>query len=735
MAHVTARLAASMVAASWLLGCGESTAPAAATGSDAALPDATPPAPDGPPSEGTQPRARLETADGDVIELGPRPPCAGRFCPAETEDAPADATTVYVDDAAPPDGDGTAERPLADLDAALGRSPEGPLIVFLAAGRYPCPGPIDRPLALVGAGAANTFLDAPGEICIDAAEGSRLTLAQLSIAGGRNGVRARGLDHLRLHDVRVTAPDAQGVALRAEGVNTVEVVDAVLSGSGAIEAAFIDSGAVVRRSVIGPSEGAGLVAGPGGQGAPRADCVDAASPVCPYAHFVQVEETLVEAVEGRGIESALGILRLSRVQVREVRAAEADAIGILMVQSRFTATDLQVQAVDGRGLVARSSRGEGRTLRVVDARQGGIDVGRLPPMASEAALRLRPFPVSGASGTGPLYPEPQILPPPTWAAVPAAFGNLTDYPEPQIHPGAPWFESDVELPPVLRAEGAPEGHPPEIELHRWARIHLEAPVVEGGAGFGIALGGHATVLERPTIRGLTGPAATALLVSQREAAPLQEVGASVVSLGRIVSPTIEDNRSDGLSVLQAVLLTREGADVVPYPAHRMRIDGGRFSGNEGVGVLLAESAVAARDLSVSAARGVGIWSYGAFATLEDTRIDDTGPATLPGREASPVEAADGLVLQGSPRWARYTGSALDVSRVAITGSARVGVLVVADAFGFGGRVDLSAADVRDNRLFDAAVIGDAVGLERPGDLRFESVTPGSVPPARPAAGE
>ncbi|MCK6571746.1 hypothetical protein L6V77_11710 [Myxococcota bacterium] len=717
---------ARLVLVAWsLTACGESGTSTGSPAIDAGTVDADTPL-DARPTPA--PRDRFQMPDGTEVEVGPATHCPTRFCTARAEERSADATVLFVDADAASGGDGSEERPFRTLADAL--ATEGALEVRLGPGRYACPGRWTRPVTLVGAGAGVTSLETAEASCLDVDGVPFAAAVGLSMSGADTVVRVRDAARFRLRDVELApipeGPGTSAVGLRLEAVGTAEVLGSRLSGHTLAQLVVIDSGVVVRETRLGPGPGAGLLAGP--PAATPASCAQSRSPVCPFAAFVQLEDSEILGTGERGLEAAQSIVRLRRVRVAELESPEDRAIGVHAVQSHVTThTALLVDAIRGRGLAALSSRGHLQAVNVTQASSGGVEIDRLPPVDAPEALRLRPFPVDpDANGTGPLYPEPQIRPPAEWSSFPEAFAGIADYPEPQIHPGAPWFSDATPLPEVLRAETAVP-RPAEIDLHRWARIRLDAPVIADCGRFGLRLAGHASTINAPRITGTRGADSTALLVTQRESAAVEDDGASVVALSEIHDLDVASNEGDGVALLRPLLQTRADGPPRAFPDRRLPLAGGAVAGNTGRGLLAVEGTLNASGLRIADNRGIGLWVVGAFATVAGNDIADTLAGPLTGR-AGAFDAGYGLVLQGSDRWSRDIGNALDVRENSIRGSADGGILFVLDTAGLGGRVDLDQTLIHDNGAFDAARIGEFGELATSGDVEVQSVTPDLVPP-------
>jgi hypothetical protein len=683
-------------------------------------------------------RPTFTTGNGETIAVGPGPGCGTRFCEAEGDERPAGAAIRYIDPAAEPGGDGTSMRPFRTLPEGLSDAGDVALELRLAPGRFACPGRLSRPVSLVGSGVDETVLEGDTNACVESDGPAFVGLAHLTLSAEKTVVRVRDAERFRMRDVRVQgavagAPVAE-VGVRIEAVDTSELIRVQVAGHSVAQVVVIDSGFVARSTQLGPGAGPGLLAGSGSDAdSPSpATCRDSRSPVCPYAAYIQLEDTEIRAVANRGLEASQSIVRLRRSRIADVSGPAEETIGLHLVQCNITIdTGTVVDSVAGRGLVARSSRGHLQDLHVTRALGGGVDIDRLEPIDAPGNPRVRPFATDErAADTGPLYPEPQIRPPAEWSTFPAAFAGISDYPEPQIHPGGHWFASSGALPDALRADAMVE-RPDEIDLHRWSRMRLDAPVISDCGAFGLRLAGHASTVFSPLITGTVGADSTAILVSQREVIPIEDPGSSVVALSELHDLEVHDNAGDAVALLRACLHTRQAGQPAPFPNHRMLVSEGTIAHNLGRGVIAVEGTVDVRRLVITANRGIGLWAVGAFATVQDTTIEDTVAGHQIGR-GTEFDAGYGLVLQGSDRWSNYSGNALDVAGNSIRGSANAGVVLVLDMAGIGGNVLFDEALVTNNGAFNAVHIGALGDLRTGGDLELRSVTAESVrPPAVP----
>ena len=166
---------------------------------------------------------------------------------------------------------------------------------------------------------------------------------------------------------------------------------------------------------------------------------------------------------------------------------------------------------------------------------------------------------------------------------------------------------------------------------------------------------------------------------------------------------------------------------LPYAAGRLALMDGTVSANLGKGLAVIEGAANVAGFEVADNRGIGVWSAGAFADLASNRVVGTAWGTVSGREGE-IETADGVVVQGTERWKIYADDSVEVSSNRINGSDRVGLLVVADLHGFGGRLALGEGAIEGNAL-DAVLLGDLGGLQTEGIALEAKSTDEVAPPS------
>ncbi len=231
-----------------------------------------PGAPPAAPSCAGDDRAPVPDENGGVrcIEVGASPAvAAGAFADADFAGAALAPPVAHVRAAAAPGGDGTAGRPFATLADAL-RS--GAATVLLARGTYALSEPValDRPLALVGAGAGATVLRAPDAGPAFRARGAAVTVARLSVTGSAT-TSAPVVDvadgaTATLRHVRV---DGGAGGARVSGAATQASFERVTVAGARAAGVSVEDGARARLVGVAVRDGAGLgvIAGASGPGA------------------------------------------------------------------------------------------------------------------------------------------------------------------------------------------------------------------------------------------------------------------------------------------------------------------------------------------------------------------------------------------------------------------------------------------------------------------------------------
>jgi len=332
------------------------------------------------------------------------------------------------------------------------------------------------------------------------------------------------------------------------------------------------------------------------------------------------------------------------------------------------------------------ARADVRASAVVANRDGGVRIDRAP----DDAL---PFPVSldRADGNGDHYPSDG------WPALDGLDGWAWA-------PPATWFPAEaLELPGLEPLEG--------IGL-RWARSELASVRLASNGDVGLRASGHAVRLTGVTAEANEGPGVVLL---QTRNASIDEANASALGLSRVVDSVLRENAGAGLVVAQAGLVFREaeGEARRVFTGGRLNLEGLEVRANAGPGIVLDEAVVGLRDSTVVDNEGVGIWSAGAIASIVENEVRGTSAGALPGPDGAPIEAGDGILLQGTGRFAGTIAESVELRRNIVSRSARAGLAVVTDRFFFGGTVDFTDGVVEDN-----AVPGVRVGPLEDADLEL-----------------
>ncbi len=182
------------------------------------------------------------------------------------------------------------------------------------------------------------------------------------------------------------------------------------------------------------------------------------------------------------------------------------------------------------------------------------------------------------------------------------------------------------------------------------------------------------------ISGTSGPDSAGLLVAQHQAIDARSPGGSLVVLSDLGGLDVHDNEGRGVLVSRALLMLGG----VPQDGARLALHDGAVRASGFQGVASVEAAVELRDLRVEASHGAGVWAAGVFTTLVDVEIDGVDPTS--------AGLADGLVVQGSPRWWPSAEDALRIERLAVRDAQGTGVrLSNADAY-YGGQVDIAVLE-------------------------------------------
>lgn len=581
-----------------------------------------------------------------VFEAGDARACVAPAVPAELAGWPR----FWVAAGAGPGGAGTEAAPFATLAEALAAAGDAPAVVVLGPGEYAGELAPTGPFALLGSCAAETRLVGPADgVAVTAFGTGRLQLEGVHIAGGSLGVDAARLDDVVLRGVRLTGQAQAAVRLR-------EVAFAALDGSvirdqGGRGVVALDSAVALRGSLVGPGVEVGVLgafdpARPGG-----GDCAAHPSPVCPLSSAVSLEGTLIQGASFRGVDVEAGLAWLRESLVDGVRAADDEAVGVRLGRSWFALEGgFAVRSSAGLGLALESSRGVAAGIEVADNAGGGVAISRAAEPAAGAAA---------------------------WPALPARFGG----PPAVEFPGWEWLpRPDEALPPALRRDQAP------AMGQTWPRMLLKDMELRDNAVFGLRAADHVVEVEGGAIRGTRGADSAALVLGQIADRPADDATADLVALSSVRGTTIEDNGGLGLVVSRAALLTADG----PWTPARVLVEGVTLQRNARIGAAVLEAVAEVSGATLTGNGGVGLWLAGSHARVRGVDVADTVEAEVPGRDG-PIRAGDGLVVQGTTR---FPGAVVDVADARLTGSARAGLLVVADEpdRAFGGALRIAAAE-------------------------------------------
>jgi len=264
------------------------------------------------------PCVRFDLKDKSTVQAGQ---CAegGQGLPELADGvAPESWQRIYVDQAAAEAaGDGTRAAPFATLAQAVERAGDQPAAIVLAPGEYEGPVEARASLVLTGAGAATTTIQvADGARPVVRAVGvRRLVVDGLHIAGGQRGVSAEQVAQVVIRQSRLTGAAQAGLVVQR--VAAALVVDSVVSEVGGRHIVAMDSALAVRRSVVGPGPGHGLLA----TAAPDGVDVCEAAPKpgwCPFRGYIILEQSLVRGVGEQGVSIDRGVLRMRRSRIEKV---------------------------------------------------------------------------------------------------------------------------------------------------------------------------------------------------------------------------------------------------------------------------------------------------------------------------------------------------------------------------------------------------------------------------------
>ena len=594
---------------------------------------------------------------------------------------------VFVDRGAPAGGDGTERAPFATVVEALAAT-EGAAFVHVV-GHHPEAVDAEAPLALVG-GSVGAVRSGHALVLDGAAAGS---------------VEATG-PSLILHRAEVLG------LTRIVGVATAEVVDSVLD-----EVEVRGAAVAVRASRTAAFDA----------DFDPADDECARSAVCPFSAFVYLEDAEVAGLDLR--YAAYGVNRSVITGGMRSRQGFGRMFG-----------DSVSRDAAGPCVRTESGRGSFEGARVEACGGGGFDVQRL--FVGDGRLRF-PDPAWADNAVGWRFPHPSgwaldprafiELPRGEWRTLPRGEWREGDrlprgewFPPPDFLPRGEWFPNPGALPGALRPDA--ELAAPDLDLHLWARQELRGLDASANRGFGLRLSGHATLVVDARVSGtglrdpepmqaagrddgwslrplvgaprlgpgrvdLPGDAipprgrAAGVVVLQRSALPLSLPESSAVALSRLIDVESSDNAGAGFVMAGAALVDDDGA----YAARKLLVDGARAVANGGPGLLVHESAVEIRAASVLDAGVAGLWSVGSFTDVSGSLFAAT--------------VGDGIVLQGSDRWAGDAHVGMRDSRA--IGSDRWGLLVYADCDLFSADLVFEAGALADNGAGEAAVVGDA----------------------------
>lgn len=277
-----------------------------------------------------------------------RPTASGGCAPACAGVSPPEGA-LHVAATGPP-GDGSADRPLPDLAAALAERAEGD-VVYLHPGAYTGPFEVPAGVTLRGACADTVHIAGP-------AEGAALTLApgavveHVTVRGGASGLAVPG---------DPAAPPARAAHLVVVG-----------AGRGAQVEGALHLDAVVFRDLSGPA----LVVAGGALEAEDLVIADAPIALDAVGGVVTLRRALLENLTQSGLLAQDGTrLRLEDMGVARVGAADPEPISVaLQALGAFTRVDverLSISAPAGIGLlVARGAALTGQRVALRDVGDG-----------------------------------------------------------------------------------------------------------------------------------------------------------------------------------------------------------------------------------------------------------------------------------------------------------------------------------------------------------------------------
>lgn len=309
----------------------------------------------------------------------PRPNATGGCAPVCEDEAPADAVHVA---AGGPAGDGSADRPLSDLAAALAGRAEGE-VVYLHPGDYAgsfavpagvtlrgaCPdtvrivGPADGAALTLGAGAAVERVALRGgdpalSVPLEAA-GAPARASDVVIEAASRGIRAEGAVHLQrivLRRLTGTALVVAGGALEADGLVIADAPIALDATGGVV---------TLRRALLEDLTAAGLLVQDGARlrleavgleriGAADPEPISVALQALGDFTRVDVDRLAISAPRGIGLLVARGAaLAGQRVALREVGDGRSPTRALTAFSRGQVDLDrVTVQGVRGAAIVA-----------------------------------------------------------------------------------------------------------------------------------------------------------------------------------------------------------------------------------------------------------------------------------------------------------------------------------------------------------------------------------------------
>jgi len=277
--------------------------------------------------------------------------------------APPDLPLLYVQEGAAAGGDGSESAPLADLAAALAVAATG-TAVLVAAGTYPGPFVINRPLQIIGNCATQVKLVAhTGQAVVHVAgpTGGTLVLRDLQISGDVPGLRIRPGPHVVARRLWIRDCKDIGVWVRAGG--SLALSDSVVMGG--------------RKGAKGDGLGVGITSGS------KASLVRVRASAnrefgvygLESGTFLQARELLVDGTRPGSSGAAVGVAALAaaKVTLHSVRVHDVVGSGLQTIgqASTLSATGALVNA--GRaGLAPLKEGGTGPHGSGAMASAGGV---------------------------------------------------------------------------------------------------------------------------------------------------------------------------------------------------------------------------------------------------------------------------------------------------------------------------------------------------------------------------